>query len=94
MKSIENLKIQPLLIHFSTDQIYNSNYFKKSKESEINLCNFYGISKYSRTQSFEIKETSNYQNKFFWKSYNKKKVTYSDFNRKFKKKSKSSKMYF
>ncbi len=79
-QSIENLKIQPLLVHFSTDQIYNSNYFKKSSEKEINLSNFYSISKYLGELSVSrLKKHLIIRTNFFGKSYNKNKITYSDF---------------
>ena len=80
VKSIENLKIQPLLIHFSTDQIYNSNYFKKSKESKINLCNFYGISKYlGELNVFILKKHLIIITNFFGNIYNKNKLKFLKF---------------
>ncbi len=80
VKSIINLKIQPVLVHFSTDQIYNSKKFIKSKEQDINLCNFYGISKYlGELNVAKIKKHLIIRTNFFGKSYNKKKITYSDF---------------
>ena len=79
-KSIANLKINPTIVHFSTDQIYNSIDFKKSSEDDINPTNFYGLSKYlGELNLSKIKKHLIIRTNFFGKSYNKKKITYSDF---------------
>ena len=88
VKSLINLKIKPTLVHFSTDQIYNSSKLKKSGESEINPCNFYGISKYiGELNVSKIRKHIIIRTSFFGKSYNKKKnYIFRLFNKKFKKK--------
>lgn len=78
--SIIHQKIQPLLVHFSTDQIYNSENYKKSNEDSINLSNYYGMSKYlGELKVAQLKKHLIIRTNFFGKSYNKKKITYSDF---------------
>ncbi len=78
--SCKNLKLQTVLVHFSTDQLYNSFKRKKSFEGEINPSNFYSISKYlGELKVSKLKRHIIIRTNFFGKSYNKKRVTYSDY---------------
>ena len=80
VKSCENLKFQVVLVHFSTDQIYNSCNKIKSNESDINPSNFYGISKYlGELRVSKLKKHIIIRTNFFGKSYNRQKITYSDY---------------
>jgi dTDP-4-dehydrorhamnose reductase len=78
--SLKKTKINPILVHFSTDQIYNSLNKKKSKEQDVNLSNFYSISKFlGELKVQQMKKHIIIRTNFFGKSYNKKKYTYSEF---------------
>jgi dTDP-4-dehydrorhamnose reductase len=78
--SLTVLNINPVLVHFSTDQMYSQKRQKKSNEKDINPSNFYAISKYlGELKVAKLKKHIIIRTNFFGTSHNKTKITYSDY---------------
>ena len=72
--ALDKINLNPHIIHISTDQVYNRSPGKISREKDINLSNYYGISKYKGEEVLKnYKKKTILRTNFFGKSIKSKK---------------------
>ena len=78
VSSVKKLKKTPYFIQISTDQIYNSK--NTNVEKNINLSNYYSITKYlGEIEAQNLKNSLIIRTNFFGKSYANNRLSFSDY---------------
>ena len=76
---LDKINLNPHIVHISTDQVYNQLPNKVNREKDINLSNYYGISKYKGEEVLkDYKKKTILRTNFFGKSIKSKKKSFSE----------------
>lgn len=79
LKTLKKINLKTHIIHISTDQVYNHADGVLNKENDVNLSNYYSISKFKGERILDnYKKKTILRTNFFGKSAKSKKISFSE----------------